>query len=243
MASPKNSIYILLAFFLGCWITVMINKINDAKSNVTKENLLREINRYKEQTAHIRQELELMKNGEKNNINIINNTSSHPVTTTSTTSSSSTSSHRGEVGTLTCNGEEVKSEVIYWRNVPGDITYESPLFPHNHDVELDPNEEKFIFFEYDNGGWNNIRMGVESVLVFAHATGRTLVIPPQQYLYLLSIEHKDKEDEKAHGHMGFEDFFDMELLKTHHGLKIISSEDFLKNYVYNRRIKNLPIVS
>ena len=29
-------------------------------------------------------------------------------------------------------------------------------------------------------------MGVECVIVMAHAMGRTLVIPPQEHLYLLS---------------------------------------------------------
>jgi hypothetical protein len=34
--------------------------------------------------------------------------------------------------------------------------------------------------------------------------GRTLVIPPQQHLYLLGKTHKDEEDTKAHDEMGFE---------------------------------------
>ena len=36
-------------------------------------------------------------------------------------------------------------------------------------------------------GRNNIRMGVECVIVMAHAMGRTLVIPPQDHLYLLGM--------------------------------------------------------
>ena len=80
--------------------------------------------------------------------------------------------------------------------------------------------DKYLTFEYDNGGWNNIRMGLECLLVVAHATGRTLVVPPQQHLYLLGETHKDKHDEKAHDEMGFEDFFDIDLLRSHLG-KII----------------------
>ena len=80
--------------------------------------------------------------------------------------------------------------------------------------------DKYLTFEYDNGGWNNIRMGLECLLVVAHATGRTLVVPPQQHLYLLGETHKDKHDEKAHDEMGFEDFFDIDLLRSHQG-KII----------------------
>jgi len=80
---------------------------------------------------------------------------------------------RGEKGNLVCNGRRVKSEVIYWREKPGDRVFESPVTPHhmNHDT-------KYLVFEYDHGGWNNIRMGIEIVLVTAHAMGRTLVVPP-----------------------------------------------------------------
>lgn len=124
-------------------------------------------------------------------------------------------SQRGVVakkGSLTCNGEQVDSEIIYWKDVPGDIEFESPITPH-HGIHHD----RYISFEYDNGGWNNVRMSLECLIVVAHATGRTLVVPPQQHLYLLGQTHKDKHDKKAHDEMGFEDFFDIPTLKTHKG--------------------------
>lgn len=62
-------------------------------------------------------------------------------------------------------------------------------------------------------------MGMECLLVFAHATGRTVVIPPAQHLYLLGKVHKDKHDVEEHDEMGFEDFFDIEILKNHLGNK------------------------
>ena len=74
---------------------------------------------------------------------------------------------------------------------------------------------------------NNIRMGLECVVVLAHAMGRTLVVPPQQHLYLLGKTHKDKEDEKAHDEMGFEDMFDSSLLKSQRGLTVLHMDDFL----------------
>jgi hypothetical protein len=40
-------------------------------------------------------------------------------------------------------------------------------------------------FEPDGGGWNNIRMAMETVVGLAVATGRTLVLPPEQRMYLL----------------------------------------------------------
>lgn len=84
------------------------------------------------------------------------------------------------LGDLFCNGQSTISEVVYWKKIPGDISFESPLTPHHGE-----HHEKFITFEYDHGGWNNIRMGLECLIVVAHAMGRTLVIPPQHHLYLL----------------------------------------------------------
>jgi hypothetical protein len=34
-------------------------------------------------------------------------------------------------GELICNGKPIDSEVIYWKIVPGDDTYESPITPHH----------------------------------------------------------------------------------------------------------------
>ena len=45
-------------------------------------------------------------------------------------------------------------------------------------------------FEPDEGGFNNMRMAMETVLVFAAATGRTLVMPPRQRFYLLARAHE-----------------------------------------------------
>ena len=130
----------------------------------------------------------------------------------------------GEVkqGKLVCGGKEIKSEIVYWREVPGDAEYESPITPH-HGLHHD----RYLTFEYDQGGWNNARMGIECLIVVAHAMGRTLVVPPQQHLYLLGKTHKDQEDNKAHDEMGFEDFFDLELLYSHRGFHVMHMEDFL----------------
>ena len=44
---------------------------------------------------------------------------------------------------------------------------------------------KFTTF-VKGGGWNNIRMAMETIVAMAHAMGRTLVIPPSQNMYLLN---------------------------------------------------------
>lgn len=42
---------------------------------------------------------------------------------------------------------DVLHELIYWRDIPDDSNYKSPFY----------DEEKFLAFEPDGGGWNNIR--------------------------------------------------------------------------------------
>ncbi len=126
-------------------------------------------------------------------------------------------------GKLICNNKEIESEIIYWKIVEGDDIYESPITPH-HGLHHD----RYITFEYDQGGWNNVRMSLECNLVIAHATGRTLVIPPQQHLYLLTEKHKDEGvDKKEHNEMGFEDFFSLNLLSNQKGFHMMEMDDFL----------------
>ena len=125
-------------------------------------------------------------------------------------------------GLLVCNKKKVDSEVIYWKRVPGDDKYESPITPH-HGIHHD----KYLTYEYDEGGWNNIRMGMECLIVLAHAMGRTLIIPPPQHLYLLNKGHVE-ESGKEKRQMGFEDFFDLTLLKKQQGFHMLTTSEFLK---------------
>lgn len=125
-------------------------------------------------------------------------------------------------GRLQCDGKLVDSEVIYWKIVPGDDTFESPITPH-HGIHHD----RYLSYEYDEGGWNNIRMGMECLIVLAHAMGRTLIIPPPQNLYLLNKGHVDPSG-KEKRQMGFEDFFDLSLLESQKGFHMLTTSEFLK---------------
>lgn len=80
--------------------------------------------------------------------------------------------------------------LAYWNDPRGtrDVEYETP-FRH----ALEPGQVQYITFTPDRGGWNNIRMSMEIIFVLAAATGRTLVLPPKEPLYLLvsfSFSHK-----------------------------------------------------
>lgn len=135
-------------------------------------------------------------------------------------------------GQLICNGTSIDSEVIYWKIVPGDITCESPISPHRGQ-----HHDKYLTFEYDRSGWNNMRMAMECLLVVAHATGRTIVVPPPQHLYLISEKHT--HNGAPHYKTGFEDFYDLDLLRSHRGLHLLHMEEFLAIEGVTGRLKGL----
>lgn len=81
------------------------------------------------------------------------------------------------------------------------------------------------------GGWNNIRMQMETVLVFAAATGRVLVLPPDQPMYLLNA---GKGHQKAHS---FADFFPFDLINSR--VPTISMEEFMTKEGITGRLKSL----
>jgi len=76
-------------------------------------------------------------------------------------------------------------DLVYWNDRQGyrDLEFVSP-FHHGY---TDKNAVKYVTFEPDRGGWNNMRMSMEIMFVFAAATGRTIVLPPSQPLYLLNV--------------------------------------------------------
>lgn len=114
--------------------------------------------------------------------------------------------------------DEVAQDLVYWQHIPSDNAYKSPFFKHDDGVE------RYLTFEPDGGGFNNIRMAMEVVLTLAHAMGRTLVLPPNQNMYLLY-----KTDAGQKRFFGFQDFFPMEeISRSMAGLKVISMSEFLE---------------
>jgi GDP-fucose protein O-fucosyltransferase len=88
--------------------------------------------------------------------------------------------------------------------------------------------EQYLTFEPDSGGWNNIRMAMETVLAMAAAMGRTLVLPPEAGMYLLGKQKHEKSGTAQQNTFSFNDFFPMEKIHNEfHGLNIISMHEYL----------------
>ena len=97
--------------------------------------------------------------------------------------------------------------VRFWnKRFHAEDCYQSPL---RHPMgKLAPLEErKYVVFEPDHGGWNNIRMAAEVAMVFAHATGRILVMPPMMVFYLLNNDKHGEDNQST-----FDKFFDVKRL-------------------------------
>lgn len=76
-------------------------------------------------------------------------------------------------------------------------------------------------YQPDLGGWNNIRMAAEVAIVFAHATGRTLVLAPDSVLYLLSSNKKHDRNKS-----NLDDFYEFKRIMD--GLDTMPMEEFLR---------------
>ncbi|CAM9595249.1 unnamed protein product, partial [Hapterophycus canaliculatus] len=128
---------------------------------------------------------------------------------------------------LRCEGGEPDVDLSYWKDIPQDKTYESPWGAPARKAR-EQGMPQYVTFEPDNGGFNNIRMAMETVLVFARETGRTLVMPAAQKFYLLKKPAAE-----------FADMFPIEYLSDY--MDVISMEEFLETEGLTGRLgKNPP---
>ena len=74
---------------------------------------------------------------------------------------------------------------------------------------------KFLAFQTDFAGWNNILMQFEIMVVMAWITGRTLVLPPARRFHLLGEEPRLLED-----------FLDLNALRRH--LPVLTAAEFVE---------------
>ena len=112
--------------------------------------------------------------------------------------------------------EAIAAEMVYWRDIPNDAAFVSP---YKH-----PNKKQYLTFEPDEGGFNNIRMSMETATALAHAMGRILVLPPEQDMYLLGKDHRQENNRFT-----FHKFFPFEAISEEHdAVDVISMEEFIR---------------
>ena len=133
-----------------------------------------------------------------------------------------------ERGRIKCD-EDISNLVSYWNDPRSDADrqFQSPF--QNAAYTTKPNRTRYLSFEPDPGGWNNIRMAFEIQAVLAAATGRTLILPPDNPLYLL---YKDKGSK----HKGIQKFFQPfdDVVET------ITTEEFFQREVLEKKSYPLP---
>jgi hypothetical protein len=130
--------------------------------------------------------------------------------------------------------QQIIDEMVFWSDIPSDSSYLSPMHPLN-DPHTPDDIERFLTFEPDSGGWNNIRMAMETALVLSHAMGRTLVLPPEQRMYLI-----DKGKGEQQNAFSFNDFFHLDAISIEHkGFKVITMEEFLVRVASAGQLKDV----
>ncbi len=119
--------------------------------------------------------------------------------------------------------EEIAAEMVYWKDIPKDAAFVSP-YKNNNNNNNNNQEKKYLTFEPDEGGFNNIRMSMETATALAHAMGRILVLPPEQDMYLLGKDHR-----KENNRFTFHKFFPFEAISEEHdAVDVISMEEFIR---------------
>ena len=142
---------------------------------------------------------------------------------------------------LTCNqygntNQEVVDDMVYWYDIPSDEDYLNPF----QEIAMNSDVEQFLLFQQDSAGFNNKRMSIETILTMGISMGRTIVIPPEQPMYMW------KDRGKQRHRFSFEDFFPLEAAQLEHfGMKIITMKQFLEQVLRESLLKDresgLPI--
>jgi hypothetical protein len=119
------------------------------------------------------------------------------------------------------------AEMVYWKD-RSDASYD-PAPPSTY------KSGGYLTFEPDGGGWNNIRMAMETIVALAIAMNRTLVLPAEQRMYLLGTDRgKQKTD------FSFRDFFPMTNLQE---LRVITMQEFLEQHAMQGKMEYRQVVA
>ena len=135
---------------------------------------------------------------------------------------------------------KVFQKIAYW-NTPTPLTAGLSSSAAGAPVEQAPQlsrlfpqvQGKYVLFDVDHGGFNNIRLAFEVVVLFAIVTGRTLVLPPAMSWYLIDYgpmgKKKDKNGFRLQSFEGtlsqFSDFFDIKDLQK--VVRVMTTDEFI----------------
>jgi len=109
------------------------------------------------------------------------------------------------------------SRLQYWQDGHAGLVRKTPTVPGGH-------ETRYLTFELDPGGLNNIRMSLEYHILVARLTGRTLVLPPADSWYLLNWGPTKRGGNQG-GLTAFGDIFDLESMAR--WVRVLTTAEFL----------------
>ena len=104
-----------------------------------------------------------------------------------------------------------------------DATLQRLRYWHEPENEA-PRRDKYIAFNTDRGGLNNIRIALEYAVIFAYVTRRTLILPPASPWYLIDWG-PIKRGTPAGGTTRYDEFFDLRSLRA--AVPVIGPEEFV----------------
>ena len=168
--------------------------------------------------------------------------------------------HINRLAGLNCDrfggpSELVAEEMVYWEDIPTDSNFVSPFFKKDGPTQ-------YMTFEPDHGGWNNIRMSMETLLVCDYVYFFVLYIQschllksPSFFFFFFLLKKATafamgrtlvlpphytmyllgKGDNNQRKHFSFEHFFHTERISEEHvGFNIISMQEFLQLFMDGR---------
>lgn len=113
--------------------------------------------------------------------------------------------------------EWVRDRMYYWKK---------GVAKHEGLPDKEPNGQYLTFWS-DCGGFNNIRMGFEYMIIVGYLTGRTVVLPPVEGWYLIDWGKRARMNSRdSRGKSGYPEFFDFDHLSME--VHTISTEEFIE---------------
>ncbi|CAM9337395.1 unnamed protein product [Laminaria digitata] len=119
--------------------------------------------------------------------------------------------------------------IATWKDVPGDAAYRGPMYQGL----AEGNATKYLTLEKDLGGFNNIRLSLETGVALAAAMGRTFVIPPPFPIWRMNTKAGTKE-------VDLRDLFSFDKLRQSGRVSVITSEEFIEKEALSGNLEISP---